>query len=188
MAARLVLSSFSAVYHITYPRPVVTAPEAEDSQTLITNIRVWDGTSDRLTDTTSVLIVNNLIHSIGPDVGGGNATVIDGGGRTLMPGLIDSHVHLTHVYALGGVKGFEATTWEEIAANATAAAKEYLMNGFTTVRDMGGMADGIKRSIDRGLNDGPRIYAAGAYISQTVPRQHLWNRDSAGLKESFCSS
>ena len=93
--------------------------------------------------------------------------VIDGGGRTLMPGLIDSHVHLTHVYSQGGVKGFEAETWEEIAANATAGAKEYLMNGFTTVRDMGGMGTGIKRAIDRGLVEGPRVYAAGAYITQT---------------------
>ena len=41
------------------------------------------------------------------------------------------------------------------------------MNGFTTVRDMGGMGTGIKRTIDRGLIDGPRIYAAGAYITQT---------------------
>jgi imidazolonepropionase-like amidohydrolase len=146
----------------------VMVPESDAPQTLFTNIRIWDGGSDRLTDTTNVLIVDNLIHSIGPDVSGGpDATTIDGGGRTLMPGLIDSHVHLTHAFAQGGVKGFEAETWEEIGANATAAAREYLMNGFTTVRDMGGMADGIKRSIDRGLNDGPRIYPAGAYISQT---------------------
>jgi imidazolonepropionase-like amidohydrolase len=58
-------------------------------------------------------------------------------------------------------------TWEEIGAGAVSAAQEYLWMGFTTVRDMGGMADGIKRAIDKGLIDGPRIYPAGAYITQT---------------------
>jgi len=94
-------------------------------------------------------------------------TVIDGGGRTLMPGLINSHVHLTHTLIDGGVPGWNATTWEDLGAVATSSAKEYLMMGFTTVRDMGGMADGFKRGIDKGLIEGPRIYPAGAYIAQT---------------------
>jgi hypothetical protein len=74
---------------------VVTAPDEHASQTLITNIRVWDGTSDDLTDTTNVLIVDNLIHSIGPDVSSDDATVIDGGGRVMTPGFIDSHTHIS---------------------------------------------------------------------------------------------
>jgi imidazolonepropionase-like amidohydrolase len=93
--------------------------------------------------------------------------IIDGGGRTLMPGLINSHVHLTHTLVEGGVPGWNALTWEDIGAIATASAKEYLMMGFTTVRDMGGMADGFKRAIDKGLIEGPRIYNAGGYIAQT---------------------
>lgn len=152
----------------TEETPVVEAVPANDaSQTLFTNVRVWDGTSDGLTDATNVLIADNLIHSIGPDVRSDDATVIDGGGRTLMPGLISSHVHLTHTLAQGGIQGFEAMTWEEIGAGAASSAKEYLMMGFTTVRDMGGMADGFKRAIDKGLIEGPRIYPAGAYIAQT---------------------
>ena len=93
--------------------------------------------------------------------------VVDGGGMTLMPGLIDSHVHLTHMLIPGGLEGWEAATWEEIGAFTSAAAREYIMSGFTTVRDMGGMGTGFKRVIDRGDLVGPRIYSAGAYISQT---------------------
>ena len=93
--------------------------------------------------------------------------VVDGGGMTLMPGLIDSHVHLTHMLMPGGLEGWEAATWEEIGAITSAAAREYIMSGFTTVRDMGGMGTGFKRVIDRGDLAGPRIYSAGAYISQT---------------------
>ena len=141
--------------------------QEEPSYVVFQGVNVFDGVSETLVKNVSVLVEDNLIKEIGsgirvPD----GATVIDGGGRTLMPGLIDSHVHLTHTFALGGVKGFEAMTWEEIGAAATASAKEHLMNGFTTVRDMGGMADGIKRMVDRGLLVGPRIYPAGAYISQ----------------------
>ena len=110
--------------------------------------------------------------------------VIDGGGRTLMPGLIDSHVHLTHTLVDGGVPGWNALTWEDIGAVATASAKEYLMMGFTTVRDMGGMADGFKRAIDKGLIEGPRIYPAGAYIAQTSGHGDLRMRGQPHSKET----
>ena len=142
---------------------------AENSQQIVfENVRVWDGNSKAMAGPTTVLVEANIIKGIGAAVQASQgAQIIDGEGKTLMPGLIDSHVHLTHTFALGGVKGFEAATWEEIGSYATASAREHLMNGFTTVRDMGGMADGIKRNVDRGLIEGPRIYPAGAYISQT---------------------
>jgi imidazolonepropionase-like amidohydrolase len=92
--------------------------------------------------------------------------VIDGGGRTLMPGLIDSHVHL-NFYKDGTIIEIESATWEEIGARATVMAKEMLEMGFTTVRDMGGTHEGLKKVIDEGLLPGPRIYCAGGFISQT---------------------
>ena len=93
--------------------------------------------------------------------------VVDGGGRTLMPGLIDSHVHL-NMYIDGTVATLEAATWEEIAARSVAFAREMLEMGFTTMRDMGGAYEGLKKVIDQGLVPGPRIYAAGGFISQTT--------------------
>lgn len=144
-------------------------------QTLFTNVHVWDGTSDGVTRRINVLVEDNLIKKMRADISDAHAeaVVIDAPGKTLMPGLISSHVHLTHSLAQGGVQGFEAMTWEEIGAAAAASSREYLMMGFTTVRDMGGMADGFKRAIDNGLIVGPRIYPAGAYIAQTAGHADL---------------
>lgn len=93
--------------------------------------------------------------------------VIDGGGRTLMPGLIDSHVHI-NMYKDGTIATLEATTWEEIGARGVAFSQEMLSHGFTTIRDMGGAHEGLKKVIDEGLLPGPRIYACGGFISQTA--------------------
>ena len=109
-------------------------------QTLFTNVHVWDGTSDGITQRINVLVENNLIKKIRADASDAHseATVIDAPGKILMPGLISSHVHLTHTLVDGGIPGLNAMIWEDLGAVATASAKEYLMMGFTTVRDMGG--------------------------------------------------
>lgn len=93
--------------------------------------------------------------------------VIDGGGRTLMPGMIDSHTHL-NLSMDGGRTGMETSRWDYMASHASSAALEWFYDGFTTVRDMGGMADGLRRVIDKGLMEGPRIYSAAGMISQTA--------------------
>lgn len=94
-------------------------------------------------------------------------TVINGGGRTLLPGLIDMHVHLHVAMVGGGVPGLEQMGWQEIGARAVARARDRLYEGFTTVRDMGATDAGLKKVIDDGTLVGPRIYPSGAYISQT---------------------
>jgi len=146
--------------------PSAQAEEEAPSQVLFENVRVFDGTSDSLTSPTSVLVENNLIKSIGSSAGAGSQAVrIDGGGRTLMPGLIDSHVHFNVNGAnLGDLEGMR---WDEIGARAAAQAQEWLADGFTTVRGMGSNANGLKRTIDAGLLDGPRIYPSASYVSQT---------------------
>lgn len=95
-----------------------------------------------------------------------DVNVVDGGGRTLMPGLIDSHVHL-NMYKDGTLVDLQNSTWEEIGARAAAMAKELLAMGFTTVRDMCGAHAGLKNVVDAGLLEGPRIYLAGACLSQS---------------------
>ena len=86
-----------------------------------------------------------------------------------MPGLIDAHTHFTHCVPGAGIDGLELTHWSEMGAMATVCATEHLMNGFTTVREMGGgsIGPGLKKAIDNGFITGPRIYPSGAYISQT---------------------
>ena len=146
--------------------PSAQAEEEAPSQVLFENVRVFDGTSDSLTSPTSVLVENNLIKAIGSSAGAGSQAVrIDGGGRTLMPGLIDSHAHFNVNGAnLGDLEGMR---WDEIGARAAAQAQDWFADGFTTVRGMGSNANGLKRTIDAGLLDGPRIYPSASYVSQT---------------------
>jgi imidazolonepropionase-like amidohydrolase len=143
-----------------------TAPEAASSppDTLIRNVRIFDGTNASLTPPTNVLVTGDKIAAVGTATASG-ATVIDGAGRTLMPGLIDAHTHimfisLPQVVLLTADVGF-------VNLAAAKAANDMLMRGFTSIRDLGGPSFGLKRAIDAGLAVGPRIWPSGAMISQT---------------------
>ena len=147
------------------------SPEVPPAKlTLISNVNIFDGTTDGLREKMHVLIKENLIETISDEplavVQTTNVTRIDGKGMTLMPGLIDSHTHF-NLAMEGGLTAIEAARWDQIATASAAAAQEWLMDGFTTARDMGGMGNGLKKTIDAGLLPGPRIYPSGAYISQT---------------------
>jgi imidazolonepropionase-like amidohydrolase len=141
------------------------------TQILFTNVDIFNGTENRLYEKHSVLVEGNIIKSIsaGSIKTNAEATVIDGGGKTLMPGLIDAHVHLNlqlleNPAAIDGVNNM---TWEEVGALAYESAQEYLYSGFTTVRDLCGSHDGLRKHIEAGTLTGPRIYLSGACISQT---------------------
>jgi len=135
--------------------------------TLFQNVRIFDGKSGSLSAPSSVLIKGNGIERIStaPIAAEPGVTVIAGGGRTLMPGLIDAHWHAMLVRpspadAIAGDVGFNNLV-------AGAEATDTLMRGFTTVRDMGGPTFGLKRAIDLGIVPGPRIYPSGAMITIT---------------------
>jgi imidazolonepropionase-like amidohydrolase len=117
--------------------------------------------------------------------------VIDGGGRTLMPGLIEGHGHLQmNGTSLADIENNR--NWEELAVRSAAKAKMALMSGFTTWRDMGGMGAGLKKSIDAGVVEGPRIYPSGAFIGPTgshadfrnftTPNETVYGANSAGSR------
>jgi imidazolonepropionase-like amidohydrolase len=148
------------------PQPAGKGDAGQPNATLFKNVKVFDGKSDKLTASTSVLVVGNKIGKIGGDVAAPEkATVIDAGGRTLMPGLIDAHWHAMLVRPTPA----EAITWDVGYGNLVAGAEatETLLRGFTTVRDLGGPAFGLKRAIDEGVVAGPRIYPSGAVITVT---------------------
>jgi imidazolonepropionase-like amidohydrolase len=142
----------------------MTAHLPAEPPLLIENVRVFDGIDDRVGEPRSVYVAGGRIAAEGeppaPD-----AVRLDGGGRVLMPGLTDAHVHL---FAVG------VTMPEALMAptgvlyyKALAEAHRMLMRGFTTVRDMGGDTAALRQVIDGGLFPGPRIYPSQAAISQT---------------------
>jgi imidazolonepropionase-like amidohydrolase len=92
-------------------------------------------------------------------------TVLNGGGRTLMPGMSDAHIHL--VGMANTLLDLAMGSQTHLAAATLAAAKDTLLRGFTTVRDMAGDTAGIKKVIDARPELGPRIYPSQAAISQT---------------------
>ena len=94
-----------------------------------------------------------------------DTVLIDGGGRTLMPGLIDMHWHTMMVRPTPAALMTDDAGYTNIVAGDEAT--DTLMRGFTAVRDMGGPAFGLKRAIDEGLVPGPRIYPSGAVITVT---------------------
>lgn len=143
------------------------APEAGATQILFQNVNVFDGRSEQLALAQEVLIEGNLIKAIGKGLeADGAGQVIDGGGRTLMPGLIDSHVHFS-VYMPASKAARSDVNPFKAAAVATARAERMLLRGFTTVRDTGGQSAFLRQTTEAGITKGPRIYGTGAMLSQT---------------------
>jgi imidazolonepropionase-like amidohydrolase len=138
--------------------------------TVFNNVKIFDGRSNHLSELSQVIVSDNMIVSVRqepilPDEQLNGAYVIDGRGRTLMPGLIDAHWHA--MFAEASSESITTADAGYVQLAAASAASKTLMRGFTTVRDAGGPVFGLKRAIDEGLAVGPRIYPSGAFISQT---------------------
>ncbi|GEA59336.1 metal-dependent hydrolase family protein [Vibrio comitans] len=137
------------------------------TQTLIVNVHVWDGTSDGVTKKINVLVEDNLIKKIEADKSDAHAdaTIIDGEGKVLMPGLIDAHTHLAAPEQLDRLK--DDVDWMYWGISTAQVTEDWLMRGYTTVRDAGGPASSIHKAVEDGRVIGPRIYSSGQVISQT---------------------
>ncbi|MHC4449706.1 MAG: metal-dependent hydrolase family protein [Planctomycetota bacterium] len=143
---------------------MVRAEQSPAEGIVFRNARIFDGKTNALSEPMNVLVVGNRIAKISEDALPG-ATEIDCGGRTLMPGLIDAHVHISINKNFDKVEA--DLTPADIAIRSLVAARGFLDDGFTTIRDVGGSVFATKRAIDGGLFPGPRIYPSGAFISQT---------------------
>ena len=142
-------------------------PRAPAGPVVFTNVRIFDGKSASLIAGRNLIVEGNRIMAIA-DAGArwpDGAQVIDGGGRTLMPGMIDAHWHAL----MCAIPEIVALTADVPYVHLVAAqeAERTLMRGFTTIRDVGGPSFALKRAIDEGMVAGPRIFPSGAMISQT---------------------
>lgn len=145
------------------------SPTATPNVIVFQNVRIFDGVHGELSAPSNVLVRGNKIEKIStspiPTDSSAATQVIDGNGRTLMPGLIDAHYHIMFE-SVPKVVGLTADIGY-LYYIAGVAAERLLMRGFTTIRDVGGPSFGLKRAVDEGVIVGPRIYPSGAFISQT---------------------
>ena len=129
-----------------------------------TNCKVFDGVDDGLKDV-NVTVLGDRITDVSDKPVASDEKVFDCGGRVLMPGMIDAHVH---VYALSlnvtEAQGFPNTLTPH---HARAMMGDALDRGFTTLRDTGGADWGLWLAIEEGLFTAPRLYYCGRGISQT---------------------
>jgi imidazolonepropionase-like amidohydrolase len=151
---------------------LMAAPETtQPTGVLFENVRIFDGTAKKLSAPANVLVVGNLIQTISTQPitapAGTTLTRVAGGGRTLMPGLIDNHVHVLLSTTSQAELLDPKITPEMLQERATAEAGRTLLRGFTAVRDMGGPMLTARPAIDKGELPGPRIYPSGAMVSQT---------------------
>jgi imidazolonepropionase-like amidohydrolase len=144
-------------------------PSAAPASVLFQNVRIFDGKSDQLSEPRNVLVRGNKIERISkqpiPIDRRADTLLINGDGRTLMPGLIDMHWHAMLVRPTPTSGIADDVGYSNLVAGAEAT--DTLMRGFTTIRDLGGPTFGLKRAIDEGLVAGPRIYPCGAVITIT---------------------
>ena len=156
------------------------------STLLFRNARIFDGKSDKCPDGMSVLVEGNLIREVSDrPVKSKNARVIDVGGRTLMPGLIDAHMH---AYA-SDVNMFkvESSGTAYRTAHAVKMLGFQLDCGFTTVRDIGGGDYSLAKAISDGLIRAPRFLYAGKVLSMTGGHGDMRKQDELPDYKAMCS-
>jgi imidazolonepropionase-like amidohydrolase len=114
----------------------------------------------------SVLVEDERIREVGEGrLGAGDVRRIDLRGRTLMPGLIDAHVHA--VITTMNLAAMASRPLMIVAQEARRILEAMLRRGFTSVRDAGGADWGLAEAVERGLIRGPRLFHAGRVLSQT---------------------
>ena len=132
---------------------------------LLKNSHIVDGTSADTSDLVDVIIENDRIKEVGPNLTSAAAEVIDLAGRTVMPGLIDCHVHVTAALANLGANACLPDSL--VTARSLVIMRDMLRRGFTTVRDVGGADHGLVQVTREGLFPTPRLVTSGKALSQT---------------------
>ncbi|NOI24060.1 metal-dependent hydrolase family protein [Vibrio mediterranei] len=158
------LFNLLSVLLLSFGSLVQAADEEPGKTVLLNNVNIFDGTALE-TRTGSVLIKNNIIEKVvyetAPDISAD--LVIDGKGGFLTPGLIDAHSH-----SVFGADELDVLYGDQSYVQILSSKEmtEMLHRGVTTIRDAGGNSFGLKRAIDEGILEGPRIYPSGPLISQ----------------------
>ena len=154
--------------------------------TVIRNVTLLDGTGAAPVPGQALIVEGRRISWIGPEAQlpeGSDGHAIDGQGGTIMPGMINCHVHLTND---GSPDLFGQVERDSVTVSALRGylnLQATLQSGVTSVRDCGaanGIALDLARAVDDGLVPGPRIRAAGRVITMTGGHGHFIGREADG--------
>jgi imidazolonepropionase-like amidohydrolase len=155
--------------------------------TLFRNFRMLDPERDEVVGGFELLVEDARIREVSErPIPADNAAVVDCGGRTLMPGLIDSHVHvvLSEVF----IRALENVPLTLMTARAMGLMRAMLDRGFTAVRDTGGADWGLKAAVQQGLVPGPRLFIAGKAIGPTGGHSDGRRRTDPGAPCHCCNA
>jgi imidazolonepropionase-like amidohydrolase len=156
------------------------------SSFLFSGGRLLDPRRGELLDGVEVLIEGERVKEVSDrPVKSAAATRVALGGRTLMPGLIDAHLHvfLNEV----NIGALDAVPLTLLGINGSLALKASLMRGFTSVRDTAGGDFGIKSAVEQGLIEAPRLFISGQALSQTGGHGDFRKRTQRALGCDCCS-
>jgi imidazolonepropionase-like amidohydrolase len=158
------------------------------SQFVFRNFNLLDPRWDEPRGGYEVLVEGETIKEVSnKSIEAKNAQAIDGGGkRTLMPGLIDCHVHvfLTEV----NIRHLENVPLTLLTAKSAELMRGMIDRGFTTVRDTGGADWGIKTAVESGLIPGPRLFISGRAIGPTGGHSDSRRRTDTGASCGCCNA
>jgi imidazolonepropionase-like amidohydrolase len=140
-------------------------------RTLLHCGNLFTGTGNDVQSQMTIVVEGSKITGIqkGYTAGSGQDRIVDLKNRTVLPGLIDMHVHLETETRRGGLVDRFTLNAPDVAFQAAKNAKTTLLAGFTTVRDLGGSGVNVslRNAVNRGLVDGPRILTVGKSIATT---------------------
>ena len=156
-------------------------------QILFRNLNLLDPRWNEARAGYEVLVEGDLIKEVSSKpIKAAKAKVVDCGKRTLMPGLIDCHVHvfLSEV----NIRNLENVPLTLMTARAADLMKGMIDRGFTTVRDTGGADWGIKAAVDAGLISGPRLFISGRAIGPTGGHSDSRRRTDIGAPCGCCNA
>ncbi|HEX7389113.1 MAG TPA: amidohydrolase family protein [Acidiphilium sp.] len=153
---------------------------------LFTGARLLDPRKDALIDGINVLIEDNLVKEVSDrPIKSASATKIELGGKTLMPGLIDAHIHI--LLAEVNVQLLADMPVTLLSVKGARALAQTINRGYTTIRDTGGADYGMKSAVESGVAVGPRMFISGAAISQTGGHAD-WRKRTEGDTLCQCCS